>query len=101
MVSGPDASHDMLPAQADALDALLRATFGGPGEADLVRRLRAAGSMWIERFKQWAGRINARPAVTRTQAPTGAGCRVPIAVLPPWQRDAPAATLVDPTAFAS
>ncbi len=87
MVVGPDFAREMRPGEAEEVDALLRAAFGGPDEAELVRALRRDGAMWAEMVLPW-GRIGAYAAVSRMVAPAGWGCLAPVAVLPEWQRGA-------------
>lgn len=84
MAIGPDVT-EMRPDDADEVDALLRAAFPGPEEADLVRRLRADGTMASERIMRWQGRVGAYAAISRMTAPEGWFCLAPVAVLPEWQ----------------
>lgn len=88
MVVGPDVLQEMRPEQADEVDALLRAAFPGPEEAELVRVLRREGAMACEMVLPWAGRIGGYAAVSRMVAPQGWGCLAPVAVRPEWQRGA-------------
>ena len=81
----------------DEVDALLRAAFGGPAEAELVRRLRADRDLFGEhvlvevtpaRFGSWTdeGRpIAAYAALARMRAPEGWCALAPLAVHPRWQ----------------
>ena len=81
----------------DEVDALLRAAFGGPAEAELVRRLRADGDLFGEhvlvevapaRFGSWKGEgrpIGAYAALARMRAPEGWCALAPLAVHPDWQ----------------
>lgn len=84
MVTGPDVS-EMRPQDVGEVDALLRAAFAGPDEADLVRRLRKADAMASERIIRWQGRIGAYAGISRMVAPEGWFCLAPVAVLPDWQ----------------
>lgn len=86
MVIGPDMTRAMQAGEEDEVDALLRAAFPGPGEADLVRALRRDGAMIGEFVQPWAGRIGAYAAVSRMVEPAGWGCLAPVAVWPEWQR---------------
>ncbi|MES2665809.1 MAG: N-acetyltransferase [Pseudomonadota bacterium] len=70
------------------MDALLRAAFMGPQEAELVQRLRRDGLMFREEIKPWEGRIGAYAAISRMVAPQGWYCLGPVAILPEWQRGA-------------
>lgn len=88
MVVGPDVTREMRADEADEVDALLRAAFPWPGEADLVRALRRDGAMAWEFVQPWAGRIGAYAAISRMVAPEGWFCLAPVAVLPEWQRGA-------------
>lgn len=87
MVVGPDVS-EMRPSDADEVDALLRAAFVGPEEAELVRRLRADGAMQSERVMRWGDRIGAYAALSRMISPKGWLALAPVAVLPEWQNGA-------------
>jgi putative acetyltransferase len=84
VVSGPDVG-EMRPGDVDEVDALLRAAFPGPEEAELVRRLRADGVMVSERVMRWQGRIGAYAGISRMVAPEGWFALAPVAVLPEWQ----------------
>lgn len=88
MVIGPDTSHDAQPAQFDEIDRLLRAAFGGPHEAELVRRLRANGEIWSEMVKPAQHRIAGYYALSRMIAPVGWACLAPVAVWPEFQNGA-------------
>ncbi|MEM7189844.1 MAG: N-acetyltransferase [Pseudomonadota bacterium] len=88
MVTGPDSTHAMRPDQADEVDALLRAAFGKPDEAELVKRLRADGDLLVELVKPWDGCVAGYAALSRMRAPIGWACLAPVAVLPRLQRGA-------------
>jgi putative acetyltransferase len=88
MVIGPDVTCEMRPGEEGEVDALLRAAFPGPEEADLVRGLRRDGAIWAEFVQPWQGRIGAYAAISRMVEPQGWGCLAPVAVLPEWQRGA-------------
>lgn len=85
MVVGPDTSRDVVEADHDEIDALLRSAFDTDGEAQLVRQLRADGDMWFEIKKPWLGQIAGYFAVSRMLAPVGWACLAPVAVRPDWQ----------------
>lgn len=66
-----------------AIDALLRRAFGGPGEADLVRRLRSERG-----FREWVVGVRvplAYAAVSPFEAPSDWLCLAPVAVSPEAQ----------------
>lgn len=77
MVIGPDVTCEMRADQADEVDALLRAAFPGPEEAELVRALRRDGAMWAEFVQPWAGKVGAYAAISRMVAPQGWGALAP------------------------
>jgi len=54
---------------AEAVEALLLAAFGGPGEAGLVRALRASSALAVELVLPWEGRIIAHVGLSRRLAP--------------------------------
>ncbi|WP_083099314.1 GNAT family N-acetyltransferase [Pseudophaeobacter leonis] len=85
MVIGPDTLRDVVPAQFDAVDDLLKAAFPTDDEARLVRMLREDGDMLHEFQKPWAGKIGGYFALSRMQAPAGWACLAPVAVRPEWQ----------------
>lgn len=80
------------PADAAAIDALLRAAFGGPGEAVLVERLRAAGALPLALVAVDAvGDVVGHVAFSPLPIATGAGtvdalALAPLAVRPDRQR---------------
>ena len=90
MVIGPDSSVIPKPEEFDEIDTLLTAAFGGPVEAERVRRLRAEGDMWIELAKRWDGIIAGYAALSRMRAPKGWALLCPVAVLPRFQNGAAA-----------
>ena len=90
MAIGPDVSAAVRPEEHEEIDALLRAAFGRPDEADLVRRLRADGDVWAELVIRWQGVIAAHAALGRMRAPRGWACLAPLAVLPRCQNGAAA-----------
>ena len=89
MVVGPDV-RPARPRHYEEIDALLRAAFGGPDEAELVRRLRADGDMWWEGILSCDGVIAAHGALSRMREPEGWACLAPLAVLPRFQNGAAA-----------
>ena len=75
-----------------AIDALLRRAFGGPGEADLVRRLRAERG-----FREWVVGLRVPlgyAAVSPFEAPADWLCLAPVAVSPEEQRRGVATALL-------
>lgn len=90
MPIGPDFTRAARPDEHDEIDALLVAAFGRRDEADLVRRLRVDGDMWIEAVKPWQGAVAAYAALSRMRAPADWACLAPVAVLPRYQRGAAA-----------
>ena len=90
MVIGPDVTTDASPEQFEEIDALLRAAFGRPEEAELVRRLRADSDIWAELVKSWGGRIAGYAALAQMREPEGWACLAPLAVLPRLQNAAAA-----------
>ena len=85
MVAGPDYMRAMRLSEADQVDALLRAAFPGPDEANLVRHLRAAGQIETEVVLPWEDGIVGYLALSRLQAPAGWLVLAPVAVAPVWQ----------------
>ena len=85
---GPDVVRRMRAGEAGEVDALLRAAFPGPEEAELVRALRASGEMVAETVLPWEGRIAAYAGISRMAAPVNWFCLAPVAVWPEWQRGA-------------
>lgn len=72
-----------VPEDHGAIDALLRRAFGGPAEADLVRRLRAQRG-----FREWVVGVPvpiAYVAVSPFEAPGDWLCLAPLAVAPEEQ----------------
>lgn len=86
MFMTPDFMRDMRRDEEAQVDALLRAAFGGPDEADLVRRLRKAGDMAGEQVMVAGGAVVAYAGLSRMRAPAGWLCLAPVAVAPDWQR---------------
>lgn len=90
MPSGPDVERSARPEDVAGIDALLAAAFEGRAEADLVRRLRADGDIWLELVLPRDGVIAAYLALSRMAGPKGWACLAPLAVLPRFQNAAPA-----------
>ena len=72
-------------ADIPAIDALLRAAFGGPDEADLVAALRDAGAMRGEQVIPLGAGLIGYYALSAMVAPKGWLCLAPVAVAPDWQ----------------
>ena len=85
-MSGPDSLRVAREADHAAIDLLLRAAFGGPDEANLMPRLRAAGVIETEMVMPWQAGIVAHLALSRLVAPDGWLALAPVAVAPAWQR---------------
>jgi hypothetical protein len=81
MPIGPDFTRTPREDEHGEIHALLVAAFGRADEADIVRRLRADGEMWIELVKPWDGAIAGYAALSRMRAPQGWACLAPVAVL--------------------
>jgi putative acetyltransferase len=94
MVIGPDTSRAARVEDHDEIDALVQAAFGRQAEAELVRALRADGSMVLEMVKGWTdpetgiARIGAYLGISRMVAPVNWFCLAPVAVWPAWQNGA-------------
>jgi putative acetyltransferase len=85
MVVGPDVTRGMRPGEEVEVDALLRAAFPGPEEAELVQALRADAAMVAEMVMSWQGQIGAYAGISRMVAPEGWFALAPVAVLPRCQ----------------
>jgi putative acetyltransferase len=85
-MSGPDSLRIARKTDQAAIDALLRAAFGGPDEADLMVRLRAAGVIETEMVMPWQEGIVAHLALSWLAAPDGWLALAPVSVAPSWQR---------------
>lgn len=70
------------PADVEAIDRLLRAVFGGPAEAELVRRLRAAGDLARSLVVVAAGTVLGHLALSPIRADQPALALAPLAVHP-------------------
>jgi putative acetyltransferase len=90
MVVGPDVIREARPDDREEIDTLLKAAFGRPDEAELVRRLRADGDIWFERVMRWHGVIAGYAALSRMRSPERWACLAPIADLPRMQNGAAA-----------
>lgn len=84
-MSGPDSFRAARANDDEAIDALLRAAFGGAGEAALMRRLRAEGLVDTEVVMVWGGQVVAHLALSRLTAPAGWLALAPVSVAPEWQ----------------
>jgi len=82
---GPGFIRDMRRGEEDAVDALLKAAFPGPQEADLVRQLRKDRVMAGENVLGQQGEIVGYFALSRMIAPKGWLCLAPMAIHPDWQ----------------
>lgn len=100
MTGDPGHTRSARAEDFDEIHALLEAAFPGPEEADLVRRLRSDGDMWMELVKDWDGRIAAYAGLSRMQEPAGWACLAPVAVWPAYQRGACATSEDDRRLFA-
>ena len=90
MIIGPDVSRDARPEERDEIDALLRAAFGRPDEAQIVVRLREDSDLLTEAVKPWQGVHRRIRGVVMDEEPSGWACLAPLAVLPRMQRGAAA-----------
>lgn len=81
------------PADADAIDALLRAAFGGPGEAGLVLALRA-GPVVAEWVAVQGGAVVGQVMLSAMVAPVGWVALAPLAVAEGARRRGIGAALV-------
>ncbi len=90
MVSRPESSQEMKLWQAAEVDALLKASFEGDEEVQLVHRLRQDGDMAQEMVLSVEGRIAGYAALSRMRQPEGWLCLAPVAVWPEFQRGAAA-----------
>ncbi len=84
-MSGPDSFRSARAADYEAIDALLRAAYGGDTEAKLVAELRAQGLIESEVVMPWGEGVVAHVALSRLVAPTGWLALAPMAVAPEWQ----------------
>lgn len=86
MITSPDFLREMRPGEEPQVDALLRAAFSGPEEAQLVQRLRREGDMAGEQVMSADDTVIAYAGLSRMTAPRGWLCLAPVAVHPDWQR---------------
>ncbi|WP_323768130.1 N-acetyltransferase [Marinovum sp.] len=88
MLQTPGFLRAMKPGEEPAVDALLRAAFGGEEEVRLVARLRKAGVMAGESVlpgpEGAAGPVGYF-ALSQMRAPKGWLCLAPVAIHPDWQ----------------
>ncbi len=85
-MTGPDSLRFARETDHGAIDALLRAAFGGPREAGIMGALRAAGVVEYEMVMPWQDGIVGHLAVSRLVSPNGWLVLAPVAVAPGWQR---------------
>lgn len=81
----PQFSRDMHKGEETAVDALLRAAFPGPQEAELVRKLRKSGAIAGEVVLPMDDRIVGYYALSHMLAPKGWLCLAPVAMHPDVQ----------------
>ena len=84
--TAPQFTRDMHPGEEDAVDALLRAAFPGPEEADLVRKLRKSRVIAGESVMPMGDRIIGYYALSYMVKPKGWLCLAPVAIHPDVQR---------------
>ena len=77
--------RDMQAGEEDAVDALLRAAFGGADEAKLVRALRRSGDIAGECVVPGEDGIDGYFALSAMRKPEGWLCLAPVAVAPDRQ----------------
>ncbi|SIS66944.1 putative acetyltransferase [Roseivivax lentus] len=80
-----DFMREMRAGEEGAVDALLRAAFGGPDEALLVTALRKSGDIAGEQVVAEGGSIVGYLALSAMPAPKGWLCLAPVAVAPDRQ----------------
>lgn len=81
----PQFSRDMHPGEEPLVDALLRAAFSGPQEADLVRKLRKARVIAGEVVLPMGDGIVGYYALSYLVRPKGWLCLAPVAIHPDLQ----------------
>ncbi|SEV94211.1 putative acetyltransferase [Cognatiyoonia koreensis] len=80
MVVGPDFCRDMRAVEEPAVDALLRAAFGGEAEVRLVHALRKSGKMMGEMVLPYEGGVVGYAALSQLTAPKGWLALAPVAI---------------------
>ena len=86
MFNTPEFARDMKRGEEAQVDALLRAAFGGPEEAELVAKLRKARLIAGEQVMPMGGRIVGYYALSNMVKPKGWLCLAPVAIAPDVQR---------------
>jgi len=81
-----DFTRPLQSGEEDAIDTLLRAAFGGPAEAQLVRKLRKAKVMAGEMVLPFEGEIAGYYALSYLVKPKGWLALAPVAIAPAFQR---------------
>ncbi|MFD1341690.1 GNAT family N-acetyltransferase [Litorisediminicola beolgyonensis] len=85
-MAGRDFIRELRSGEEEAIDRLLRAAFGGPDEAQLVKALRKTGAMAGEQVVTEGAKIVGYAALSSMREPAGWLCLAPVAVLPERQR---------------
>ena len=86
MFNTPEFARDMKRGEEAQVDALLRAAFGGPEEAELVAKLRKARLIAGEQVMPMGGRIVGYYALSYMVKPKGWLCLAHVAIAPDVQR---------------
>lgn len=86
LTAAPQFTRDMHPGEEGAVDALLRAAFPGPDEADLVRKLRKSRVIAGESVMPMGDGIVGYYALSYLTRPKGWLCLAPVAIHPDVQR---------------
>ncbi len=86
MVRGPDFSRELRRGEEAAVDALLRAAFGGGEEVQLVHALRKRREMAGEMVLPWEGAVAGYYALSAFVRPKRWLCLAPVAIHPDLQR---------------
>ena len=85
MVQTPDFLREMKPGEEPAVDAVLRAAFGGNEEVRLVKQLRRDKAIMGEQVMASNGDVIAYCALSKMREPKNWLCLAPVAVHPDWQ----------------
>ena len=86
MFNTPEFARDMKRGEEAQVDALLRAAFGGPEEAELIAKLRKARLIAGEQVMPMGGRIVGYYALSYMVKPKGWLCLAHVAIAPDVQR---------------
>ena len=86
MFNTPEFARDMKRGEEAQVDALLRAAFGGPEEAELVAKLRKARLIAGEQVMPMGARIVGYYALSYMVKPKGWLCLAPVAIASDVQR---------------